>query len=122
MKVKKMHARKEPVKPTIQTDEAQTDSETRYRKLFETVRDGIIILNGETGDIVDINPSFLKMLGFNYGEFSGKKPWEIETIKNIIPSHRAFHEMQDNKTVYNKELSLITKNGRSIQVEFTGNT
>ena len=31
-------------------------SETRYRRLFETAKDGILILDAETGMIVDVNP------------------------------------------------------------------
>ena len=38
-------------------------SEIRYRRLFESAMDGIIILNPGTGMIVDVNPFLLKMLG-----------------------------------------------------------
>jgi len=34
------------------------DSETRYRRLFETAQDGILILDDVTGKIVDVNPPF----------------------------------------------------------------
>lgn len=36
--------------------EALEVSETRYRRLFETAQDGILILDAETGRIVDVNP------------------------------------------------------------------
>ncbi len=37
---------------------AQRDSEIRYRRLFETAKDGILILDAETGMVVDVNPFF----------------------------------------------------------------
>ena len=39
-------------------------SEERYRRLFETAQDGILILDASTGMIVDVNPFLVKMLGF----------------------------------------------------------
>ena len=37
-------------------EESITISQTRYRGLFESAKDGILILDSETGRIVDVNP------------------------------------------------------------------
>jgi PAS domain-containing protein len=39
-------------------------SETRYRRLFETAQDGILILDADTGQIDDVNPFLIDMLGY----------------------------------------------------------
>ena len=39
-------------------------SELKYRRLFETAQDGILILDGETGKITDVNPFLIDMLGY----------------------------------------------------------
>jgi PAS domain S-box-containing protein len=39
-------------------------SEARYRRLFEAAKDGILILDAETGVVVDVNPFLVEMLGF----------------------------------------------------------
>jgi len=39
-------------------------SELRYRRLFETAQDGILILDGETGKIVNANPFIPDLLGY----------------------------------------------------------
>jgi PAS domain-containing protein len=38
------------------TEDALKASELRYRRLFETAKDGILILDAETGEITDVNP------------------------------------------------------------------
>ena len=39
-----------------QAEKALTASEMRYHRLFETAQDGILILDADTGLIVDVNP------------------------------------------------------------------
>jgi len=60
-----------------QTEELLSASEVRYRRLFETAQDGILILDAETGQIADVNPFLIEMLGYAKEEFLGKKLWEI---------------------------------------------
>jgi PAS domain S-box-containing protein len=45
------------------------DSELRYRRLFESAQDGILILDAGTGAITDVNPYLIKMLGYSRKEF-----------------------------------------------------
>jgi PAS domain-containing protein len=52
-------------------------SEMRYRRLFETARDGILILDSETGKITDANPFMEELLGYSHEEFLSKELWEI---------------------------------------------
>jgi two-component system CheB/CheR fusion protein len=46
--------------------------ENRYRRLFESAKDGILILNAETGNIIDVNPFLIEMLG-SYEQFVEKQ-------------------------------------------------
>ena len=64
-------------------DEALKKSEIRYRRLFETAQDGILLLDADTGQILDVNPFLLKMLGYSHKDFLGKKLWEIGPFKDI---------------------------------------
>ena len=56
-----------------QTKEALEASEVRYRRLFETAQDVILILDADTGLIVDVNPFLMDILGYSHEEFLGKK-------------------------------------------------
>ena len=52
-------------------------SERRYRRLFESARDGILILDEVTRKITDSNPYMTELLGYTRDEFLGKELWEI---------------------------------------------
>jgi len=47
-------------------------SELSYRRLFEAAKDGILILEANTGRITDVNPFLIDMLGFSHSEMVGK--------------------------------------------------
>jgi PAS domain S-box-containing protein len=102
-------------------EEALKISETRYRRLFETAQDGILILDAETGQISDVNPFLGEMLGYSHEDFLGKKLWEIGAFKDIEASKAAFLELQGKGYVRYNDLPLETKDGRPMDVEFVSN-
>ena len=101
--------------------EALIDSELRYRRLFETAQDGILILDVKTGLITDVNPFLIKLLNYTREEFIGKALWDIGLFKDIESSKSAFQELKDKQYVRYEDLPLETKGGRSISVEFVSN-
>ena len=74
-------------------------SEVRYRRLFETAKDGIIILDADTGRISDANPFLLDLLGYSQAELLGKRLWEIGPFKDIAASQGAFRKLQSKKYI-----------------------
>jgi len=93
-------------------------SESRYRRLFESAKDGILILSAETAQILDANPFLVEMLGYSHAEFLGKKLWEVASFKDIEECQSAFQELQKNETIRYEDLLLETADGRPINVEF----
>ncbi|MGA2933714.1 MAG: PAS domain S-box protein [Methanomicrobiales archaeon] len=102
-------------------EEAQRASEIRYRRLFETAQDGILILDAETGQIVEVNPFLINMLGFSREQFLGKKIWEIGLFKDIVANKDNFIELQRKEYIRYEDLPLETADGRRIAVEFVSN-
>lgn len=96
-------------------------SELRYRRLFETAQDGILILNAPAGEITDANPFLSDILGYSRQELLGKKLWEIGFFKDEAASRKAFEVLQDKGYIRYEDLPLKTKDGRPIQVEFVSN-
>jgi len=96
-------------------------SESRYRRLFETARDGILILDISTGKIIDANPFICELLGYGHDELLSKELWQIGLFKDIEASRAAFQKLRDMGYVRYENLPLETKNGRQVDVEFVSN-
>ena len=104
-----------------QAEEKLLASEIQYRRLFEAAKDGILILNADTGEIVDVNPFLEEMLGYSQAEFLGKQLWEIGLFKDIVANKAAFLKLQEEGYVRYENLPLETRNGQPIWVEFVSN-
>jgi PAS domain S-box-containing protein len=102
-------------------EKALRASEARYRRLFEAARDGILILDGDTGQVVDVNPFLTELLGYDHAAFLGKGLWEIGPFKDIAASKAAFLELQNKGYIRYEDLPLETADGRTIAVEFVSN-
>jgi two-component system CheB/CheR fusion protein len=74
--------------------EALRASELRYRRLFESAKDGILILDAETGMIVDVNPFLIELLGISRKAFLDKKVWELGFLKDIAANETKFAELR----------------------------
>ena len=104
-----------------QAEEALAVSESRYRRLFEAAHDGILILDSDSGQIVDVNPFMKDLLGYSHEELLNKKLWEIGPFKDIAASKESFLELQNKGFVRYENLPLETKDGRRMAVEFVSN-
>jgi len=96
-------------------------SEVRYRRLFETAKDGILLLDANTGRITDVNPFLEDMLGYSHDELVGKALWEIGPVKDILASQEAMRRLQDEDYIRYDNLPLETKSKHRVQVEFVSN-
>src|SRR5436190_8681122 len=104
-----------------QMEEALRWSELRYRRLFETAKDGILILDANTGEITDVNPFLADMLGYSHQELLGRKLWEIGVFDDVAASRIGFRELQRSEYIRYQDLPLQTKSGKHIEVEFVSN-
>ena len=96
-------------------------SEVRYRRLFETAKDGILLLDADTGRITDANPFLMSLLGYSHAELLGKRLWEIGPFRDIAASQAAFRKLQRKEYIRYDNLPLETKGHRHRHVEFVSN-
>jgi PAS domain S-box-containing protein len=96
-------------------------SEIRYRRLFESSRDGILMLDAGSRKITDANPFMVEFLGYSPDEFLGKELWEIGLFKDQDESQIAFRELQESGYIRYEDLALETKAGEPREVEFISN-
>ncbi len=102
--------------------EALKASESRYRRLFENAQDGILILDLDTGQILDVNPHLINMLGYSHEEFLDTFLWEVSPFKDTALNKEAFARLRQGACVRYEDLPLETSDGQTIDVEFVSNT
>jgi diguanylate cyclase (GGDEF)-like protein/PAS domain S-box-containing protein len=96
-------------------------SELQFRRLFEAAQDGILILDGTSGLIIEANQFIMDMLGYSRKELIGRSLWEIGAFLDIKRSKKAFRELQKKSYIRYEDLPLESKDGRRIEVEFVSN-
>lgn len=100
------------------TTENLRDSEIRYRRLFESSKDGILMMDAVNGKVLNLNPSLVYLLGYTRQELLGKELWEIPAFKDVGYTKENFVELQIKGDMRYSEMPIITKEGKTIIVEF----
>ena len=100
---------------------ALLDSETRYRRLFETAKDGVLILDSKNGRITDANPFMSELLEYAHSHFLGKELWEIGLFMDKSANEAAVRELQLNGYIRYEHLPLETNCGLRVEVEVVAN-
>lgn len=111
----------EDVTDRKKSEAALQDSEFRFRRLFQTAKDGILILDTDRGTITEANPFMCGLLGYEVGEFLGKELWEIGLFRDREASRDAYRKLLDNGYVRYENLPLKAKGGDEVEVEFVSN-
>jgi diguanylate cyclase (GGDEF)-like protein/PAS domain S-box-containing protein len=96
-------------------------SEIRYRRLFETAQDGILILDAATRKITEANPFMVELLAYSRDELLGQELWEIGLLRDVKASRQAFRELKERNYIRYENLPLQTKDGQQREVEFVSN-
>ncbi len=105
---------------TERTD-ALRDSEMRYRRLFEAAQDGVLILDFENGEIVDVNPFMTQLLGYSYDDFLGMELWNLGLLNDVPETESALQELKAKGYLRYERLALQSKDGRRFEVEVVAN-
>ncbi len=103
-------------------ERALAHSEARYRRLFETAQDAILILEEESGKIIDANPFVIDLLEYSLDELIGRELWEIGLFSDKDESKAAMQMLQKEGYIRYEDMPLETKQGKSVEVEFVSNS
>jgi len=91
-----------------------TESEARFRLLFEKAPESIMVIDANTSKIVDMNASAVKLLGYDVNE---TRKMSLDTLMSDTSWSKA--TLEPNAKPY--ELDLYSKFGESIPVEVSYN-
>ncbi len=93
------------------------ESEERYRRAFETSRDGLLLVHKTEADILNFNESVQELLGYSPEEFLKKKLWEIGVTKNDLNFQEAVSKLEEDGVIHYEDIPLKTKKGLDINSE-----
>ena len=101
-----------------ETEGLLSASETKYRKLFDNAKLGLLIIESSTGIIIDANPYLSNLLELPREQFIAKTIWELKNFKEIFPNKKQFIKIREQKYTIFEDISLITFSGKKLNVEF----
>jgi PAS domain S-box-containing protein len=96
-------------------------SGVRYRRLFETAKDGILLLDSDSGRVTDVNASVVQMLGYARDHFLNHKLSDVLPFAKVSDCRRGLIELQTSEAITFEHWSLEAQNESIVDVEFVGN-
>jgi two-component system CheB/CheR fusion protein len=102
--------------------ERKRAAEVRYRRLFESARDGIVLVDAASGEVLDLNPFSERLLGYPKNELVGRKLWEIGPTANVQTLRASLQRVRDQGALRVDDWVIQTKDGRELHTEVIANT
>jgi PAS domain S-box-containing protein len=93
------------------------ESEERYRRLFETANDGILLLEKHKGKVTHANAAATKMLGYSKEECIGKKLQDIGVSLDIGDFQKVMQTLDKSGIIYYENVPVKTKAGQYIDTD-----
>lgn len=104
---------------TSKTDRpAPGETDEKYRVLFNQARDGIGLIDPETGVIVDCNKQFENLSGRNLRQLKKMKIWKLRPPRKMKAAKAKFLEIRKSGKGGSAELEFQRPDGEIIPVEF----
>ncbi len=100
------------------TVELLREGEAKYHALFNGVKDGIVLIDSETGFIVDCNPEFESQTGRKLKQLKQMKIWEIRPPEKILAAKKKFVEIKEKGFGGSVELEFQKPDGKIGSIEF----
>ncbi|MGD1154178.1 MAG: PAS domain S-box protein [Syntrophales bacterium] len=94
-----------------------SESEERYRRLFETANDGILLLEKSEGNITHANPAVTAMLGYSKQECIGNKLQDIGFSHGMGAFQEIMHTLDRSGIIYYDDVPIKTKAGQTFYVD-----
>ncbi len=96
-----------------------TESEARYRSLFEKSLDGIVLVDASIGLITDANPAFQLMVGYSLSELRQRRMWEVQPEEAQDRTRQRLQLLQAGNNPSVGASQLVARDGRIIDVEYS---
>ena len=98
-------------------DDLLKESEERYRRTFETAKDGIVLLEKNEGHIVHANAAAEKMLGYSEEEYKGKMLQDIGVPLDMSDFPAVMQSLSRGGIINYDDIQVKTKAGQYISTD-----
>ncbi len=97
--------------------ERKRNEDASYARLFESARDGIAILDADTGEILDANPFLQQLLGYKRKEMIGRKLSELEPLQAAAQVRTALAQILTEGMLRLDDVPVRTRNGTILRTD-----
>ena len=97
-----------------------SESETKYRAIFNEVRDGILLIHSSTGQIADCNPEFERQTGRSREQLRKLKVWQLRPANQIEMAKEKFESIQREGHEGSTRLHFERPDGELRLIDFLG--
>lgn len=87
------------------------ESEERFSKVFQSSPVGIAISTFPDGVVLDVNDSYLALLGYQRQDIIGQRTMDLEIWENQAERDRQIRKLENHQSVRNIETRLRTRTG-----------
>ncbi len=92
------------------------ESEESYRAIFTHARDGIVLVDRETGRIINCNPEFEKQTGRQLEQLKKMTIWQVRPPEKIAAAQKKFFEIKEGGMGGSSELEFQKPDGEIISI------
>jgi PAS domain S-box-containing protein len=96
---------------------ALAQSEKHYRSIFETSKDGLLILDKPEGNIIDVNQAIVDLLGYPREDLLGKKVMDFGILKDAEDFEKVYTQLNKIGFVQYRDISIETTKGTYVNAE-----
>ena len=98
-------------------EEALASSELRFRRTFETAKDGLVLIDKELWTIFKVNPAFTEMVGYSAAELIGKKCEDIGLLRDTVDFKIVRQKLDDYGYAFLADVPIETRSGQHLDTE-----
>lgn len=101
--------------------ERKEAAEIRYRRMFESARDLILVLDADTGGIIDVNPQFCQVTGYPKPALMGRVFPDTAPFAGSKEAAALLQRVLREEEVRHDSVAMRTRDGRELVVCIVAN-
>ena len=101
--------------------EKEIEFDDRYRSLFESAYDAIIIADAQTGMLIDANEEAEKLLGYKKNELMKLHQTQLHPMDDKDRYTKLFRDHINKKEAFEEDVIVVHKSGKKIHASIRAN-